>query len=90
MTSPSPSDAAAWMAEKLKETGTLYQEDAAWGLKREFGDDTVYINREGNLAIQPDVLKAFRKITEPEVVWDRGERAWRYRKSYDPETGRQV
>ena len=78
------------MAEELRRERVLYQDDAAYGLQQRFGDTTVYVNRNGNLAIQPDVLKAFKKETGEAVVWDRGERAWRYREAYDPATGRQV
>ncbi len=85
---PSPSDAATWMASKLREDGVLYQSEAAYGLKRDFGDDFVYVNRNGNLAVNSEVLQAFRTITGEAVVWDRKERAWRFRQGYDPETGR--
>ncbi len=87
---PSPSDAAAWMAEKLRRERVLYQDDAAYGLQQQFGDMIVYVNQNGNLAIQPDVLKAFREASGKVVVWDRGERAWRYREVQDPRTERQV
>jgi hypothetical protein len=37
--------------------------------------------------INKDVLAAFNKLT-PNAVWDRGERLWRERQSYD-KPGRQ-
>ncbi len=78
------------MAEKLRREGVLYQDDAAYGLQQHFGDDLVFVNRNGNLAIQPDILEAFREATGDAVVWDRRERAWRHREAYDPSTGRKA
>jgi hypothetical protein len=34
----------------------------------------VYENENGNLAINRQVLKEFRKLTEKTVVWERGVR----------------
>ena len=53
-----------------------------------FGDDFVYINENGNLAIEKKVLNVFRKLTDDSVVWSRGERMWRLREEND-EPGRQ-
>ncbi len=83
-------DAAAWMAERLRRERVLYQDDAAYGLQQKFGDRAVYVNPNGNLAIQPEVLKAFGDATGKDVVWDQSERAWRYREAQDPTIGRQV
>lgn len=57
-------------------------------VSKKFGKDFVYTNVNGNLSIGKDVLKEFKKLSGDDVVWERGEKAWRYRASYDS-AGRQ-
>ena len=83
MSKLTPRDVAEWMAEEVRRKKELYQEDTAEYIKNHFGDDFVYINVNGNYAIDKKVLKKFRKLTEKDVVWVRGERYWRLRASYD-------
>jgi len=66
---------AEWMLSQFKGR-ELYQEDAVWKMKKEFGDDYVYLNANGNYAIHRKVLAAFRKLTEGKVIWSRREKAW--------------
>jgi hypothetical protein len=76
-------DAAAdLMAELLNKQGELRQDDAAMQLQLRFGDEPIYYNEAGNLAIKPEVLKAFRKLT-PDVVWFRSSLYWRKRQPGD-------
>jgi len=84
-----PVDVAKWMVAELQKKKELYQQDAAAEIKRMFGPDFVYENRNGNLAIRKDVLEAFRRLTEKTVVWHRVYRIWRHRRDDDP-PGRQV
>ena len=83
-----PEDVANWMMEQLREGRPLYQDDAAWKIKKHYGDAFVYNNANGNPAVGKDVLKAFRKVTDDSVVWSRSERCWRQRKPND-KPGRQ-
>ena len=69
--------------DELARAGHLYQEVAAAEMKRRFGSEFVHINPNGNLSIDRQVLKEFRTITGDGVVWERGERCWRRRASYD-------
>lgn len=70
------------MVKELDKRKWLDQETVAWELlKRE--KSLVYHNQAGNLAISKPVLAAFRKKLPDNVVWSRGERHWRFRKSYD-------
>lgn len=80
-------EVAEWMLNKLNQDGILYQEDAAFEIESQFGEEFVYINDNGNTAISKRVLAEFRKLTEDTVVWVRGEKYWRRRESYD-EQGR--
>jgi hypothetical protein len=79
---------AEWMLRQLNDKGYIYQEDIVWEIQAQFGDEFVYENENFNLAISPNVLKEFRKITEDTVVWSRGERMWRKRDVND-DSGRQ-
>jgi hypothetical protein len=83
-----PEEVAGWMLSELERTTSLDQESAVWNIKKRFGDKFVYENENGNLAIGRDVLAAFRKLSGDNVVWERGERAWRKRGGFD-RAGRQ-
>jgi hypothetical protein len=82
-------DAAEWMMERLKEVHYLQQSEAAGEIARRFGEEFVYENESGGLAIGRAVLKEFRKLNDKTVVWEGGEQQWRYREPYD-EPGRRV
>ncbi len=83
-----PRDVAEWMARQV-EQGALYQDTVVWSIRREFGEQFVHEDANGNLAVARPVLRAFRKLTEQTIVWDRGDRAWRLREPHD-QPGRQV
>ena len=71
------------MLGEIEREGLLYQETAVYDISEKFGKEFTYENDNGNLAIASAVLTAFRKISEKVVVWERGERMWRKRESYD-------
>ena len=79
---PTVEDVARWMLEQVRQ-GHLYQEQTVYEIHARFGEQFTYQNDAGNLAIGRDVLKAFRKISEADVVWDKYERAWRLRDQRD-------
>ncbi|EFV3691341.1 hypothetical protein E3025_003814 [Salmonella enterica] len=76
-------DVAQWMKSELDNKNWLYQETVVYQIKKQFGDDFVYLNDNGNLSIDKKVLAKFRKLTSDTVIWERGEKAWRKRQSYD-------
>lgn len=86
-TAPTPGDVARWMLDTLRAAGMLYQDDVAYRIQTEFGGQFVYDNENGNLAIARAVLKEFRKVSDDNVVWERGDRCWRWREPFD-EPGR--
>jgi hypothetical protein len=86
----SAKDVAEYMLQYLTKERYLYQEVIVYKIKNDFGDEFVYINQNGNLAIDRRVLTEFRKLTEGTVVWERGQRVWRKRESYDPPNRRQA
>ncbi len=76
-------DIAQWMLAQLDEQKYLYQEVVVNQIAQKFGEEFTYINENGNMAINQTVLKEFNKVTGHNVVWERYERAWRKRESYD-------
>lgn len=82
-------DVAQWMLGELTAVGYLYQEKAVWDIQQNFGDTHIYENQNGNMAISREVLAAFRKLTEGNVVWSRGERYWRFRGDSDSDKRQQ-
>lgn len=85
---PTAEHVASWMVDRVRGGRTIYQDEIVWDIQREFGDKFLYHNENGNLAIAKDVLVAFRKLTNDDVVWSRSERCWRRRKTWD-KPGRQ-
>ena len=78
----SPKDVAEFMKAQFNQKLHLYQEEIVYEIENRFGPDFVYTNENGNTAINPKVLKAFREIT-PNLVRERGERYWRLRAEFD-------
>lgn len=87
-TTQTPDDVARWMVEELRRGKYLYQETVVDDIQSKFGADFVYINENGNLAISKKVLSSFKQITSNTVIWERGQRLWRFREKHD-EPGRQ-
>ncbi len=78
-----PSNVAEWMLSQIGPDNPLYQYVATTDIREHFGDDFVYTNDNGNEAIAPSVLKAFKQLSASTVVWERTERCWRLRQSGD-------
>lgn len=83
-------DVAEWMAGHFGTAKYLYQDTVVYKIKKQFGDEFVYTNENGNSAIGKDVLKHFREITEGNVVWEKGSRAWRMLRNNETYKGRQT
>lgn len=83
MSPPTAKDVANFIVHRLTEDEILYQEVVVYEIQEKFGDEFVYINQNGNPAIDRKVLAEFRKLTEGKVVWSRGERYWRFKEDYD-------
>jgi hypothetical protein len=71
------------MLDRVTTGMELAQDDAAYSIQTQFGNEFVYYNENGNLAISREVLAAFRKLSAKKVVWERGQRIWRLRQPYD-------
>lgn len=90
MTAPVTAQTVAqYMVGKLQGQNMLCQDRLALEIEQNFGVQFVYRNPNGNRAIAKVVLKAFRKLTENDVVWMRSDQCWRLRRPTDP-PGRMV
>jgi hypothetical protein len=67
---------AEWMSRELDRLTVLQQRYAVSEIQRRFGNRFVYRNRNGNLAIHKDVLRAFREVTNGTAIWDRDYFCW--------------
>lgn len=83
-----PESIAQWMLDQLTERPRLYQETVVRQIRNEFGEEWSYRNANGNWAIDKRVLAAFRRLSDDDVIWERGDRAWRRRREHD-KPGRQ-
>ena len=52
------SEVATWMREQLKDAAGLYQERVVHEIRTRFGEDHVYVNHNGNLAISKRYKKS--------------------------------
>ena len=70
-------DVAQFMFDKLNESNSLYQYDIVHDIETTYGDEFVYENENGNMAIEKKVLTAFNKFKKDnDIEWDRSEKAW--------------
>lgn len=78
-----PKEAAQWMVDELARVKWLDQSTAVWQIHQR-DKDLTYMNDNGNLAFNKEVLAEFKKLTkDQDVVWSRSTRQWRYRQPYD-------
>jgi hypothetical protein len=76
-------DVAQWMLSAIEERGELTQNDAFYGINKQFGSGFTTITNSGSPSIKGGVLTAFKKLTEETIVWERGDKKWRKREFYD-------
>ncbi|MGP5296789.1 DUF6953 family protein [Psychrobacter faecalis] len=76
-----------WMLNLLEKDTCLYQDDVVDYLVKNNANDMLKENSDGNLVLNNNVLNAFKKVTEDNVVWVRSGFYWRYRVAED-EPGR--
>lgn len=76
-----------WMLKLLEKDTCLYQDDVVDYLVKSNTNHMLKENSDGNLVLNNNVLNAFKKVTEDNVVWVRSGFYWRYRVAED-ELGR--
>lgn len=67
------------MISEIRENGDrpTYQSSVVQRIREEFGEEWSYLNDNGRWAIDPKVLRSFRKLKDETVVWDRWDQSWR-------------
>ena len=84
------SDVVAWMKEYVDQNRQLHHHYAINHIRKHFGQQFLYQNKNGNFAISRDVLEEFLRQTHKSIVWNRGERFWRLRLASDNPNRRSV
>lgn len=69
-------EVAEWMVQEIRFTGNLYQAAAIDYVKANFGEQFVYVNENGNVSLDKEVKKAFRKLHRGRIAWDRDSFQW--------------
>lgn len=65
------------MISEILEKGYVYQEYIVQDIQEKFGEEFVYENENGNLAISKKVLNEFKKLKEDNgIEWDRSDKSW--------------
>lgn len=72
---PKYKDVAEWMLSKIDYRNTP-QSWLANEIKKEFGNNYIYYTNSGNIAINKDVIKEFKKLRKDTIRWDRSAKAW--------------
>jgi hypothetical protein len=62
-------DVAEWMVLQLEEDSILNQQEAAKHIQAAFGEESICLDRFGDLGIVRPVLNQFQKLTGDRVVW---------------------
>ncbi len=78
---------ANWMLTELSKHNCIYQDDVVDYLVKSKDESLLRENSDGNLVLHPQLLSAFKKLTEANVVWVKPDRYWRFRVAED-ELGR--
>ena len=77
MNGMTPKEVAQWMLDQMGDSDLLYQDSIAERIQTSCGEDFVYKSKNGKCGIRKSVLAEFRKLTQGQLVWVLGERAWR-------------
>lgn len=80
---------ANWMLSEIGKHGCIYQDDVVDYLVKAKAESLLRENSDGNLVIGREVLDAFKKLTEDNVVWVKPDFYWRLRVAED-EPGREA
>lgn len=68
---------AKFMFDELEKNNSLYQSEVVYDIEKTYGNDFIYENENGNMAISKQVLNEFKKFKkEHDIEWDRSEKAW--------------
>ncbi|MDQ1910465.1 hypothetical protein RAC89_08130 [Paenibacillus sp. GD4] len=69
-------DVAQWMLQQLRFAGILYQTEAVEYIRRHYGEQFIYTGENGNVSIDKEVKKRFKKLHGGKAAWDRDGFFW--------------
>ncbi|MCR8643474.1 hypothetical protein NV379_12505 [Paenibacillus sp. N1-5-1-14] len=69
-------EVAQWMLDQVKSAGILHQADAVEYIRTNFGESFIYVNDNGNQAIDKEVKKVFKKMHRGRAAWERDGFFW--------------
>lgn len=67
---------AKWLYDKIIIEHYIDQRTVVYDIEEKFGENFIYINKNGNPAIDAEVLEEFRKLKKNDIIWDQHEQAW--------------
>ncbi|MDN4600741.1 hypothetical protein P5G61_05850 [Paenibacillus sp. F6_3S_P_1C] len=68
---------AQWLYDKILEEQVVFQYDAVREVEKKFGEKYIYVNDNGNKAIDKKITSAFRDINKDNLIeWDRYDFKW--------------
>ncbi|WP_046225952.1 DUF6953 family protein [Paenibacillus dauci] len=67
---------AEWMVNQIREQGVLKQEDAIAHVRAQYGEQYLFTSESGNISLDKEIKKAFRKSHGGRVAWDRDGFFW--------------
>lgn len=73
------------MMSALARDGCLYQQDVVDYLVKQYNEQHLKENADGNQALSTKVINKFRVDSEENVVWVKPDKYWRYRVPEDEE-----
>jgi hypothetical protein len=68
---------AECMVQQIEQAGWLHQSHAVHEIRRQFGDQFLYENKNGHPAIDKQVIKLFNEHTKIDLVWVSRAFMWR-------------
>lgn len=71
-----PQEIAEWMINEIRFRGMLKQEEAIAHIRTHYGEAFIFVNENGNVSLEKEVRKAFRKQHGGRVAWDRDGFFW--------------
>lgn len=69
-------EVAAWMFNRMRDAGILYQREAVEHIRSAYGESFIYVNEAGHESIDKEVKKAFKKMHGGKAAWDRDGFFW--------------
>ncbi|MEW4371070.1 DUF6953 family protein [Paenibacillus kandeliae] len=67
---------ASWMIEHIRDRGMLRQEEAIDYVREQYGEQFLFTSDSGNISLDKEIKKAFRKQHGGRVAWDRDGFFW--------------